>query len=154
VITALALLLCLGAGIVAGVFFAFSTFVMKALSEVPGGAHAMQRINVVVLNPLFLGAFTGTALLSIVAAGFAIVQWHAWRSPWLLTAAIAYVGGCFLVTLRLNVPLNNRLAKLPPDSPEATQFWPQYVRDWTRWNHVRTAASTIASACATLSLIG
>ena len=56
-LTALALLACVGAGTVGGVFFAFSTFVMKALAQLPArqGIAAMQRINVVVLNPLFLG---------------------------------------------------------------------------------------------------
>src|SRR5262245_41534933 len=65
--TALALATCLGSGIVGGVFFAFSTFVMKALGELPAsqGVAAMQRINVVVLNRLFLGVFLGTALLAV-----------------------------------------------------------------------------------------
>lgn len=55
----------LGSGLIAGVFFAFSNFVMKALSRVPSaeGLAAMQSINVMVLNPLFLGVFMGTAAL-------------------------------------------------------------------------------------------
>jgi len=65
-LTTLALLACIGAGTVGGVFFAFSAFVMKALAQLPAsrGVAAMQRINVVVLNPLFLGVFMGTALLA------------------------------------------------------------------------------------------
>jgi len=60
---ALALALCVGAGLIGGVFFGFSSFVMKALAQlpVPQGGAAMQRINVVLLNPLFLGVFVGTA---------------------------------------------------------------------------------------------
>jgi uncharacterized membrane protein len=52
-----------GAGLVAGIFFAFSSFVMKALDRLPPaqGIAAMQSINVAVLNPWFLGAFLGTA---------------------------------------------------------------------------------------------
>ena len=62
-LTALAFLTCVGAAIVGGVFFAFSTFLMKALAHLPAsqGVVAMQRINVVVLNPMFFGAFFGTA---------------------------------------------------------------------------------------------
>jgi uncharacterized membrane protein len=153
-VDAFALLLCLGAGIVGGVFFAFSSFVMKALAELPAanGAHAMQRINVVVLNPVFLGAFSGSALVSAFAASIALAYWDGTRTPWLLAAAILYVGGTFMVTIRGNVPLNNRLAKLDPASAEALDFWPVYVRDWTRLNHLRTVSSIAASACAACAL--
>ncbi len=45
----------LGSALVGGVFFAFSSFVMKALARVPSpeGIAAMQSINVVVINPSF-----------------------------------------------------------------------------------------------------
>ncbi len=58
---------------VGGIFFAFSSFVMKALAGVPSaeGIGAMQSINVVVLNPSFLGAFMGTAVVSLGAGGLA-----------------------------------------------------------------------------------
>jgi uncharacterized membrane protein len=67
-------LACVGAGIVAGVFLAFSRFVMRALREWPAchGVAAMQRVNVGVLNPGFLAVFVGTAVLAgvcVLAAG-------------------------------------------------------------------------------------
>jgi uncharacterized membrane protein len=45
----------LGSALIGGIFFAFSSFVMKALARVPSpeGIAAMQSINVVVLNPSF-----------------------------------------------------------------------------------------------------
>ena len=57
----------LGAALIGGVFFAFSSFVMKALSRVPSAESiaAIQPINVVVINPSFLGSFIGTAMLSL-----------------------------------------------------------------------------------------
>ena len=63
----MALVAALGCGLIAGVFFAFSSFVMKALSLLPPheGLVAMQAINVAVLNPWFLGTFIGTALVSL-----------------------------------------------------------------------------------------
>ncbi|MET0378686.1 MAG: hypothetical protein ABW049_06795, partial [Spongiibacteraceae bacterium] len=66
--TILVVIAALGCALVGGVFFAFSTFVMKALAQLPTvhSITAMQRINVVVLNPLFLGAFIGTTLLCVV----------------------------------------------------------------------------------------
>ena len=57
----------LGSALIGGAFFAFSSFIMKALARVPSseGIAVMQSINVVVINPSFIGAFIGTALLSI-----------------------------------------------------------------------------------------
>ncbi|WP_052316637.1 hypothetical protein [Thioalkalivibrio nitratireducens] len=88
--TIAAILLCIGAGTVGGVFFAFSTFVMKALAQLPAahGVAAMQRINVVVLNPMFLGVFLGSA---VVAFGAVVLSGSAWSSagaPWLLAAGL------------------------------------------------------------------
>ena len=72
-LTLLILAAALGAATIGGVFFAFSTFVMRALGQLPPtqGVAAMQRINVVVLNPVFLGIFVGTAVLQglVAAAG-------------------------------------------------------------------------------------
>lgn len=152
--TVLLLLFCIGAATIGGVFFAFSTFVMKALAQLlaSGGTAAMQRINVVVLNPLFLGTFMGTAVLGVGGAVHAILSWQAVRSPLLLAAALLYVLGSFAVTMARNVPMNDRLARLAPASPEAAAYWPVYVREWSRWNHVRTAASLASAACSVLAM--
>lgn len=63
----------LGCGLMAGVFFAFSTFVMKALGALPPaqGIAAMQSINVAVINRWFMAAFFGTALLCSWSQRFA-----------------------------------------------------------------------------------
>ena len=37
-------------------------------------------------------------------------------------------------------------------SPEAAEYWPVYVREWTLWNHIRTAASLLAAAAAAAGL--
>lgn len=141
------MLLCIGAGTVGGVFFAFSNFVMKAFAQLPAnqGVAAMQRINVTVLNPLFLGTFMGTALLALVVAVLSFMPWSAPHSILLLASALLYLVGSFGVTVVFNVPRNDRLASMDAASPEAASYWPLYQQEWTRWNHVRTVAS-IASA--------
>jgi uncharacterized membrane protein len=153
-VTTLGLLLVVGAGAIGGVFFAFSSFIMRALVELPPaqGVRAMQRINVVVLNPIFLGVFVGTALLGLCVAAVSLVRWASPGSAWLLAAAILYVVGCFGVTMRCNVPRNNRLARLEAESAAAVAYWPDYVREWTQWNHLRTCASLAAAACAGVAL--
>ncbi len=49
----------LGCGLMAGLFFAFSVCVMKALAQLPPekGIAAMQSINVTILNPVFFVVF-------------------------------------------------------------------------------------------------
>jgi uncharacterized membrane protein len=66
--TAATFLAALGSGLMAGLFFAFSTSVMSALGRIspPAGISAMQSVNVTILNPVFFTVFFGTALLSVV----------------------------------------------------------------------------------------
>jgi uncharacterized membrane protein len=153
-LTTLLLLECIGAATVGGVFFAFSTFVMKALAQLPAsqGTAAMQRINVVVLNPLFLGVFAGTALLAAGCVVAAFVPWGGPQSLLLLAAGVSYAAGSFGVTAVFNVPRNERLARMESTSAEAAAYWPVYVREWLLWNHVRTVASLVAAACAACAL--
>lgn len=150
----LLLLVCVGAGTIGGVFFAFSTFVMRALAQLPpnDAVAAMQRINAAVLNRLFLGVFMGTALLSAACVAEAFFPWSGTRSPWLLAAGMLYLAGSFLVTAACNVPKNKRLASFEAGSAQAAAYWPVYLQEWIMWNHVRTAASLASSACAALAL--
>lgn len=145
----LSLVTALGSATVGGVFFAFSTFVMKALAQLPAaqGVAAMQHINVVVINPGFMGVFMGTLLLSLACVVVALMT----ASLTLLAAGLLYAVGTFGVTMAFNVPRNNRLARLEATSPDAAAYWPAYVREWTRWNHVRTGAALAAAACAVLA---
>jgi uncharacterized membrane protein len=151
----LPILVCVGAALVGGVFLAFSSFVMKALAQLPApqGVAAMQRINVVVLNPLFLGLFVGTAVLAgiCVLAGF--LPWGTPRSLLLLGAGAAYLVGSFGVTVVCNVPRNERLARLDAASREAADYWPVYQREWLRWNHVRTGATIASAVCAAGAIV-
>lgn len=144
----------LGSALVAGIFFAFSTFVMGALGQIPAhqGIAAMQAINVTVLNPLFFGAFFGTgvvALVSMFLPGAAFAS-----EPFLLAATILYLVGCIGVTIVFNVPLNNRLERVDPSTDEAHALWAHYLRRWTLWNSVRTAASFAAAVVFAIALSG
>ena len=140
----LSLATALGAATVGGVFFGFSSFVMRALAQLPAaqGVAAMQRINTVVINPWFMGVFMGTLLLSVACVVLALLSSHRLQ----LAAGLLYAMGTFGVTVAFNVPRNNRLARLGADTPEAQAYWPVYVREWTRWNHVRTVAALAAAA--------
>lgn len=150
----LTLATALGSGLIAGAFFAFSTFVMAALGRLPPpqGIAAMQSINVVVINPWFLGVFLGTALACAALGVAAIFRWQEPGAAFLLLGALTYFIGTFLVTMLFNVPLNDALAGAAPDSPAAADLWSRYLSVWTAWNHVRTIAALIATALLTLGL--
>ena len=138
----------------AGVFFAFSTFVMKALARLPPneGIAAMQSINVAAVNSWFLAAFLGTSAACLLVLIAAIIQWTDPSTAFLLPGALTYLVGCFLVTIVFNVPMNDALAALAPDAPDRAARWAGYLAEWTTWNHIRTAAALAASALLIIGL--
>lgn len=148
-VTVLALLASLGAATMAGLLFAFSNFVMRALAQLPpaAGMEAMQRINVEIVNPVFLLVFMGTPLLFVLLVLAALHPTLASSRWWFVGGALCYVGGVLGVTALANIPLNNALAALRPAA--APQEWPVYVSAWSWWNHVRTVLA-FASVVATL----
>ncbi len=144
----------LGCGVVAGIFFAFSTFVMSALGRLPAkeGIAAMQAINITVLNPWFFAAFFGTAAACLVLAVLALTGWNGAYSAYLIAGSALYLLGTLLVTIAFNVPLNDRLAKVDPESADGAALWTLYLVRWNSWNHVRTAASLAAAAAYMVAL--
>lgn len=135
-----------GSGLVTGLLFAFSLVVMRALQELPPptGMAVMQRINVLILTPLFLVLFLGTALLCVAIAAVAWRGLPGTGAVWLLVGAGCHLAGPLGVTMVFNVPLNNRLAAASP--AEAASTWPNYVAAWLRWNHVRSVLGAAAIA--------
>jgi uncharacterized membrane protein len=141
-------------GLMAGFFYAFSVCVMKALGKLPPtqGIAAMQTINVVVINPVFLTVFLGTAVASGVAFVGALMLVHMPGAPLVLAGSLLYVLGTFGVTMVFNVPRNNRLAGMASASAEAPAYWAEYLSRWTMWNHVRMFAALAAGLLFTLAL--
>lgn len=150
----LMLLASLGCGLMAGVFFAFSTFVMKAFARLSAaeGMAAMQSVNRTVLNPVFFTVFFGTAVVCLVTLADSLLSWRTPRAGWLLAGSLFYLIGTFGVTAVFNVPLNNALAAVAPVEAEAGKLWANYQKSWTAWNHVRTAAGLAATASFVLAL--
>jgi uncharacterized membrane protein len=134
----------LSAATVGGLFFAFSTFIMRALGERPAaeGMAAMVAINRVILRSLFMPVFFGTAALSVVLAlygGFVRTE----ASGWLLSGALVYLANVW-ITMAYNVPLNNAIDRADP-AADNEDLWKAYLLRWTRWNHVRTLACLAAA---------
>ncbi|MBY3083636.1 DUF1772 domain-containing protein [Rhizobium laguerreae] len=138
----------IGSGLVAGIFFAFSTFIMTAFSRIPTeqGIAAMNSINVTIVRSPFMGLFVPTAILCFVIAVLTLIDWRGGASFLMLAGAGLYIFAAFLSTIIFNVPMNDALAKVGGNGTEAVQLWTTYLRVWTWWNHVRTIASLLASA--------
>ncbi|MBW0366448.1 anthrone oxygenase family protein [Ensifer adhaerens] len=145
-IPALAFAAAIGSGLMAGLFFIFSVCIMQALSRLPPeqGIAAMNAINVVIQNPIFLSAFMGTALLALALIVVAFISGGEGRW-WLAAGGAIYVIGVLLVTIVFNVPMNDALGAASGQA--ANDLWlGRYLTDWVWWNHVRTFASIGALA--------
>ena len=144
----------LGCGLSAGVFFAFSAFVMPALGLLPSGQGiaAMQSINKLAVTPAFMTALFGSALACAGLAAWSVMAWGERPAPWLLAGGLLYLVGAIVVTIAANVPLNDALAATRPDGAGAADRWSGYLRRWTAWNHLRTAAALAATGLLIVAL--
>ncbi len=149
----------LAAGLVAGMFLAFSDFVIRAIgrAEPAAGIEAMQMINREVLRSLFATLLVGLAPVSILLAIAGTFLMGRDVALWLVGAAASYIVGVVAVTARRNVPMNEHLDRIEHRSADACACWPTYTRDWTRWNHLRWVAAVAAAIgylCATVTVAG
>jgi uncharacterized membrane protein len=151
----LTLLAALGSGLVGGVFFAFSGFVMKALARLrpSQGIATMQSINAMAVTPPLMIALFGTAMACLALVVSSLFKWREPVTLFRLFGGGIYLVGAVLVTMVCNVPLNNALAAVDADSAEGATQWDRYVRSWTIWNSVRTIAAIVASAMFGLALV-
>jgi uncharacterized membrane protein len=146
----LTLLAALGCGVAAGVFFAFSSFVMKALDRLPApqAIASMQAINAAAPTPAFMVVFLGTALACGALVVSSLFVWEEPSAAYLLAG-----GGLYLIctigpTGVYHVPRNDALATVEPRGAGAEERWSRYYSGWTAWNHLRFAGAL--AACAAL----
>jgi uncharacterized membrane protein len=139
VTTALLWFTALGCGVMAGIYFAFSAFIMAALRRaIPAvGIAAMNSINVVILRSPFMPLFWGTTLASVALAAIALSGWNDVAAQAMFAGGAVYVLGMFVCTVVFNVPLNNALQAVDAGSDAALPVWQRYLSQWTRWNHGR-----------------
>lgn len=156
VLLILAHLAVIAYALVAGVFLAFSDFIMRALSITsgPGGAEAMQAINREVFRWVFMTLFLGLAPVSLLlAACGALIVGHGPGTVMAL-AGLTYVLGCFGVTVVFNVPMNTALAGMDASADATLTYWAgTYLPRWTFWNTVRAGACTLSAVLLSASLV-
>lgn len=149
------ILAALGTALLAGNFFAFSAFLMRALGGLSAerGIVAMQAITAAIRSPVFLVVFFGTATLCAVLSGTAILHWGKPGSCYLLAGTVFFLMGTFPVTMMCNVPLNNQLARIAPDTKDGREVWKHFQSSWAAWNHVRTITALVACALLILAAV-
>jgi uncharacterized membrane protein len=150
----LTLLTALGCAMMAGVCFAFSAFVMKALGSLPAeqGVAAMKAINVAAVTFAFMAALFGTAVACGVLAVWALLAWDERFAPYLLAGGVLYLVGTILLTIAYHVPRNEALARVEPHGANVESHWRRYLSGWTAWNHLRAVAALAAATTLTIAL--
>ena len=133
-------------GLMAGFFFAYSVSVVLALETLSGSEYipVMQEINEKVLNIVFGAVFFGAVIVPIGGIVL-LVLWETWTTQYgrlFLAGTIIYLIGTFLVTIRIHIPMNNRIATWSSTSPP--NEWATVRARWRRWNHVRAAAAVVS----------
>jgi uncharacterized membrane protein len=155
VVLVLTVLGVLGTAVVAGVFYAFSGFVMPALERVPAaqGIAAMQSINITAVRPALMTALFGTAAVCVALIVCAVRGWGQSYAAPLLAGAVLYLVGAIALTIAFHVPLNNALAVLDPTAAGSAEVWADYLRRWGAGNQARWITPLAASALFTWALV-
>lgn len=138
----------LGCAVTAGLLFAFSVSVIPGLRRLPAsqGITSMNSFNDAILNPVFLLVFLVASAASLGMAVSAPFTWHQPGAIWRLVGGLLFFVGVFVVTMGINVPLNDALAAVDVHSAEGVKVWDHYLATWTVWNHIRTVAGIAAAA--------
>jgi len=134
-------------GLIAGLFCAFAYAVMPGLHRTDARTlvSAMQKINLAIVNPVFLLLFFGGL---VVTASATWVCRHDAIAPWAIAAAVLYLLG-LIVTVAGNIPLNDRLAIATDPDTARTAF----ETAWVRWNLVRAILHTAAFTALAAGLV-
>jgi uncharacterized membrane protein len=95
----------LSSGLMAGVYFAFSGFIMKAFGKIEPAQSvaAMNSINEVILRSLFMPVFFGSSIISFLLVVVAFVYWGEADTGLALIAGMVYFVGMFACLWRIPV---------------------------------------------------
>ena len=138
-------------GAIFGFFYAWVCSTVRGLDDADPrvAIEAMQAMNASVRNAVFFPAFFLTPVVLGLAAVLLGRSGRRRAARWFALAAATYFVGGLLLTMVVNVPMNEELAGrvVPNDEAEAARIWADYSGPWQFWNTVRTVASGAALAC-------
>ena len=140
-------------GLISGFFYAYACSVTLGLALLPDEQYieAMQAINATVRNGVFAFSFFGAVVFLLLALAVHAPRLRSRRFLLIALASVLYIGGGFMVTFLVNVPMNEELARVGEVGLAAlAQVRAEYEGPWNFWNGVRTVFSSLAF----LALIG
>jgi uncharacterized membrane protein len=136
-------------GLTAGAFAIYAHTVMPGLRSTDDHTFvaAFQSMDRAIINPWFMaGGFVGALLFTLAAA---VSNLGRAALPWILAALALYLIA-FVVTITVNVPLNDGLkAAGNPDRISDLAGVREHFHEarWMAWNLVRVVTTTCAFAC-------
>ena len=144
---AAALTTAAASGVLGGVLFGFSSFVMPALRRLPAAqaVATMQAFNRTAPRAL------GVPLVVSGPGTAAVAAWVLSRpdvpssARSLLVAGAVTAVAAFAITAAYHVPRNNRLDTVDATTEGAAALWSAYEPGWVSMNHVRTALSLVSA---------
>mmetsp|Transcript_45533 Transcript_45533/g.67113 ORF Transcript_45533/g.67113 Transcript_45533/m.67113 type:complete len:200 (-) Transcript_45533:101-700(-) len=141
-----------------GIIFIFSNTIMRTFAKFDAdiGINVMNELNILIVNPLFVFVFFG-GLISAYPATVMMMKPDQFSKParyYALASTLVFFFGEFLVTVTQNVPRNNALLAVDPDSEEGIRYWEtDFLGGWVAWNTARCVFSVIAAILGGLSLV-
>ena len=143
-------------GAMFGFFYAWVCSTMWGLDAAPPAVaiQAMQAMNASVRNAVFAPAFFGTPIALLMAAGLAFALRLRASGTAFALGALVYGFGVFIVTMTVNVPMNQALAAVDvaASADKVRSIWQDYSGPWQAWNTGRAVAAGVVLVLTGLGL--
>lgn len=140
-----------------GFFYAWVCSTMWGLDDTDArvAIQAMQAMNGSVRNMVFAPAFFGTPLFLAATAALLLKQKHRSAGVFFAISALTYLCGGLLLTMSINVPMNEALGAVtvPTDLAQAQIIWGEYSPKWQFWNQLRTVVSGLSFVLALMGVM-
>jgi uncharacterized membrane protein len=143
-----------GAGLAAGVYLAFSTFVMPGLRRTSHSQaiSAMSAINKAApANPLLMVVLFGTGIVCVLLLIAGVRHRDDPAAVWQIVGAALYLVSV-LILVGYHIPHNDQLMKVDPNGAGAGATWSHFYSGWMIWNHLRTLTAAGGAVSLVLAL--
>ena len=133
----------IAAGLLAGLFYAYTVSVMPGLSRGDDRTfvEGMRGINIAIQNGWFMLTFLGAPLLAVAAA---VLYLRAGPALWWIAAGFACLLAMLVITGVVHIPMNNAL---DAGRDSYADLRARFEGPWVRWNVVRTVVSIAGFGC-------
>jgi uncharacterized membrane protein len=147
----------LAMGLMAGVFGLYAHAIMPGLAKTDDRTFvgAFQEMDRAIINPWFMVSFLGALAFTVLAAVLHLREDERSVLPWIVVALVLYAA-VFVVTIAVNVPLNDELKEAgnPDRIADLAAVREQFDESrWAAWNVARAVATTAAFGCLAWALV-